>query len=549
MPPIRDTQRLPPMRPMPWAVVLGYFAVFLLLDWASFIRPLQHLNITPWNPQPALAVALLLASRRLWWVVWASLLVAEVLVRGFAGRLLIELASATALTCSYLVIAELLRRVLQDGWRINGPRVVAWLIGVIAFGALLSGTAYVGLHALAGLVVEHPLWEALARYWVGEVVGMVVVLPVVLAAMDLQGRLKLLQTLGDRRWWAIAGTVVLLLAGLWRADPAFGMDFSYLLLLPAVWGATLFGAAGALLTAAFTQVGLIVTVEAVHHQDLIVFELQMLMAAVTITSLLLGVVVDERQRADAELRRSLRFAAAGQMSAALAHELSQPLTALATYAQACKMMLQGEPRLGDEAHAQLAEVTRRIGEDAIRAGDIVRRLRDFFRSGATQLRPTALGALVEDALAAQSQRAVALGVQLHAHWPATLPMALADSVQMEVVLRNLVTNAVEASAGQEGARGVTVRGSRIGPDTLLVEVLDTGPGVPAARALQIFDGVESDKPGGMGVGLSICRAIVEAHGGRLWVEAGRQGHFCLTLPADTRPDDAGATSHPSSHAR
>lgn len=548
MPPMREMPRQPPMRPMPWAIVLGYFVVFLLLDWASFIRPLQHLNITPWNPQPALAVALLLASRRLWWVVWASVLVAEVLVRGFAGRLLIDLAVASALTCSYLVIAMLLRKILQDGWQIAGPRVVAWLIGVIALGALLSGVAYVGLHALAGLVVERPLWEALARYWVGEVVGMVVTLPVVLAAMDPQRRQRLLQTLTDRRWWAIAATVGLLLAGLWRADPAFGMDFSYLLLLPAVWGATLFGASGALLTAAFTQVGLIVTVEAVHHQDLIVFELQLLMAAVTITSLLLGVVVDERQRADAELRRSLRLAAAGQMSAALAHELSQPLTALATYAQACKMVLEGERQITGEAHAQLTEVTRRIGEDAIRAGDIVRRLRDFFRSGATQLRPTALDALVDDALAAQAQRAAALGVELQALWPGTLPRALADSVQMEVVLRNLVSNAVEASAPQPGARRVTVRGARIALDTLLVEVLDTGPGVPAARALQIFDGVESDKPGGMGVGLSICRAIVEAHGGRLWVEPGRHGHFCFTLPAEARPDD-GAPPGEAPHAR
>lgn len=81
--------RLPMLTPLPWAVVVGYVIVFLILDWASFIRPLQGLNITPWNPQPVLAVALLVASRRLWWVVIAGLLAAEVLVRGLPGDLVV----------------------------------------------------------------------------------------------------------------------------------------------------------------------------------------------------------------------------------------------------------------------------------------------------------------------------------------------------------------------------------------------------------------------------------------------------------------------------
>ena len=163
MPQIPEVRRLPVGRPLSWVVVPAYFAVFLLLDWASFIRPLQHLNITPWNPQPALAVALLLADRRLWWVVWASLLTAEVLVRGLPGLLLVDVATASALTCSYLFIAALVRRVLQEGLRITSPRVVAMLIGVICAGAALSGFIYVGIFALAGFVVERPLPEALAR--------------------------------------------------------------------------------------------------------------------------------------------------------------------------------------------------------------------------------------------------------------------------------------------------------------------------------------------------------------------------------------------------
>src|SRR6185369_3859334 len=96
-------------------------------------------------------------------------------------------------------------------------------------------------------------------------------------------------------------------------------------------------------------------------------------------------------------------------------------------------------------------------------------------------------------------------------------------------LRNLVTNAIEASAAHPSGGQVSLSGSRDG-DLLLIEVLDNGPGVTAAKAIKIFEAGESDKPGGMGIGLSICRAIVEAHSGRLWAEPGPHGHFCLTLP-------------------
>jgi two-component system sensor kinase FixL len=531
-----DFRRLSQARRASLAIVAGYFVVFLLLDWVSFIRPLQHLNITPWNPQAALAVALLLANQRLWWAVWASLVVADVVVRGVLISLPVGLATATALTLSYLAIAQNLRSVLHNGWKIAAPRNVALLVAVVMAGALLTGTAYVGILAVSGAVIERPWWEAFARYWVGDTVGIVVALPIVLAALDLEQRHRMWRVVLDWRWGVLAASVGLLLWGLWRAGPALGMDFSYLLLLPMVWAAAQFGAPGALLTAGVTQVGLIFTVKAVHYQDLVVFELQLLMAGVTITGLLLGVVVDKLQRADSELRRSHRLAAAGQMSAALAHELGQPLTALASYAQACKMLLQPDRPLSPDEQRQLAEVTRRIGEDAMRAGDIVHRLGDFFRRGAMQVRPTSCADLVRSAIAAQARRAESLGVSIHDDIPEDLPRIDVDKVQIEVVLRNLVANAIEASSARSAAGAVSLTASRSGAN-LLLEVVDDGLGVPVDEIDSIFDGVESQKPGGMGIGLSICRAIAEAHGGSLWAEPGPHGHFCLTLPIEPDTDD------------
>ena len=129
----------------------------------------------------------------------------------------------------------------------------------------------------------------------------------------------------------------------------------------------LLAVAGAVLAAALTQIGLIVAMQSGPHQDMFVIELQLLMASITTTGLLLGVTVDERARKDAELRSSLRLAAAGQMSAALAHELSQPLTALATYAQTCEMLAGDAAPQTPERRDMLIDVTRKISADSKRA--------------------------------------------------------------------------------------------------------------------------------------------------------------------------------------
>jgi two-component system sensor kinase FixL len=481
MAPSRREARAPYATPLPWAVVLGYFAVFLLLDWASFIRPLQNLNITPWNPQPALAVALLLANRRLWWVVWLSVVAADVLVRGLPTDLFVATAAAAALSCSYLAIATALQSALTDGWRVVGRRDVAWFAAIVAAGSLLNGVVYIGAFVAGGVVAERAISEALARYWVGDVVGLVVTLPVVLALMDAGRRALLWQTLWHRHAWAIAVVVAVLLWILFRWMPPDDLGFTFLLLLPVIWAATLFGTAGALLASVLTQAGMLMAVQAAQAQDLRVFELQVLMATVSMTGLLLGVVVDERRRADTELRRSLRLAAAGQMAAALSHELSQPLTALATYAQAFDLVAQSDVRLDDAQRSrQRADIASHMRAEALRAGEVVRRLRDFFRAGTTQLEPVDVAALAREALQAQAPRAATAGVEARLEFPATTPAAWVDAVQIGVVLRNLVANALDAlQDGVPNAR-LIVRGSS-NNDELLVEVLDNGPGVAAGR--------------------------------------------------------------------
>lgn len=524
-----DLARLPMLTPLPWVVVVGYVFVFLILDWASFIRPLQGLNITPWNPQPALAVALLMASRRLWWVVISGLLAAEVLVRGLPGDVVVAMA-AGALTCSYLAMATALERKLGDGWKISTGRDVVWFLIIIALGALLSGAVYVGTYAAGGILPPGPLWGALARYWVGDAVGMTVTLPILLVAMDADRRETLAHVLREWQWWVTALAIVSLL-GLLFGGGGDSFNYVYLLLLPVIWASMRFGIAGAVLAAALTQIGLIVAIQSGPHQDMFVVELQLLMASITTTGLLLGVTVDERVRSDAELRNSLRLAAAGQMSAALAHELSQPLTALATYAQTCELLAGDSSPQTPERRALLIDVTRRISADSKRAGDVIKRLRDFFQTGDTQLKACDLQPLVAAELQTQQRRADASSIRLRSEVPVGLPRVWVDEVQIQVVLRNLMVNAIDAATARGEPGEVVVRVGATASE-LVVEVLDSGSGVTPSQALSVFEPGASTKVGGMGVGLGICRAIVEAHGGRLWAQAGPAGHFCFTLALD-----------------
>lgn len=524
---------LPAARPLPWAVVAGYFVAFVVIDWASFIRPLRDLNITPWNPQPGLAVALLLADRRLWWVVWSSLMAAEVLIRGVPGDLFVVTTATAALTCSYLAISTALQMQMSDGGRLRGVRDVGWLLTAIAAGALLSGAVYVGTFAVAGVMPGRPLWEALGRYWVGDAVGMVIALPAALVALDPAHRRSLLNLLRHREAGLLLAMVACLLWLLFREVRAADIDGSYLLLLPVVWGAVRFGTVGALLPSAAIQVGLIVAVQAAQRQDAQVFALQLLMAAIAMTGLVLGVVVDEQRRAETRLRRSLRLAAAGHLSAALAHELSQPLTALVTYGQACEQLARDATLGTPGARVALADVTRRMADDARRAGDVVRRLRDFFRGGALHLERTSMTTLLDEALARHGGAARAAEVTVRLDAEPGLPEIDVDRVQMQLVLRNLLANAVEACEA-DGLVTVSCRHSHTG---VLTVVSDSGPGLSEEAVDLVFDAGISGKPDGMGMGLGICRAIVEGHGGRLWAEPGAGGRFYVDLPAADGDDD------------
>ena len=461
-------------RKLLWVLVPAYLTLFVLLDWASYIRPFEGMNITPWNPQPALAIALLLSEPRRLWLVWVGLLAAELVVRGIPADWPGTLVATGALALAYGALARALSQKLDRRLPLASIHDLLWFTLICIVGALFSSLVYVGALIAAGQGVAGPTYEAFARYWVGDGVGLIVTLPILLVLIDPMRRTALMVSLRSRQWWAIAALTVLMLSAVFVQEQEKHFRFFYLLLLPVVWASARFGLAGAVLEAGLLQVGLMVAVAATRHPDITVFELQVLMAAVTMTGLMLGIAVDERARVSVELRSSLRLAAAGQMAAAIAHELGQPLTALSGYARASQLLVDRREGVGPADVQQLSDISRKIVGETQRAGEVITRLRDFFRSGSTQLQDLSPATIVREAVEAQGPRAERLGVSIECELQEDLPTTSMDPMQIGVVLRNLISNALDAASSVDGKRQVVVQARSEGSE-LRIAVRDSGP--------------------------------------------------------------------------
>lgn len=247
----------------------------------------------------------------------------------------------------------------------------------------------------------------------------------------------------------------------------------------------------------------------------------------------------ERQEAErriqdlqAELMHASRLSVMGQMASTMAHELNQPLTAVTNYLEAGRQLLSS----GAAPPERVGEMMEKAIAQAQRAGDVIRRLRGFVSKGETEWRVQNLNQVVEEALALALVGARPRGVRISLELDQALPPVLVDHVQIQQVVLNLVRNAVEAM-DQVERRELTV-GTRAIPEEGLAEIIvaDTGPGIAPEIAERLFQPFATTKATGMGLGLSICREIVEAHHGRLKTAPAPAGGavFRVTLPIANR---------------
>ena len=239
------------------------------------------------------------------------------------------------------------------------------------------------------------------------------------------------------------------------------------------------------------------------------------------------------QEVQAELVHMSRVTALGEMASALAHELNQPLSAIGNYLNGLRRMFKaGVP----EDAALVRQALDRAAEQSLRAGEIIRRLRDFVSRGETERRVESLYKLVSEANALALVGAKEEGVRVVLKLDRKHDQVLTDRVQFQQVLLNLIRNAIEAMSEPGHAQRDLVISSAPAEDGLIrVSVADSGPGITPEIAARLFQPFNTSKASGMGVGLSICRTIVESHGGRIWAEPNPGGGavFHFTVPGAT----------------
>lgn len=515
------------MKPLHYLRDAAVFApCYVVLDWVSYIDPLGPFNITPWNPQPALAIGwMLLGGLAHAPAVLATIFLADAIIRGVPAGYGVGALTALTLTAGYAAIAWALQVLLRPKPSLHSVRQLTIFISVVLPGTAIIAAGFVGVLYAVGHLEHDAALPGWLRFWVGDAVGVLVTAPLLFVVSDAERRYSVVKLAGRAETYLqialVATTLWLIFEGL-AGDPS---QHFYLLFLPLIWIAVRTGMAGAIVAIVIVQLGVVLGIH--HHTDQIlpIIELQALVAALTLTGLYLGVMVDERERATERLKHSLRLAAAGEMAGAIAHEVNQPLTALTNYGRSAQLLIEAGRT------AELAGVIDRILGETRRAADVVSRLRDFFREGTTRLEKVPVAELLESARRIGAGMKAGSGISFTIEIDPTLPPLLVDRLQIELVLRNLVTNAVEAVEAHSPGRGqISLTAKHHDPQHVRIVVSDSGPGVPAASGKQVFEPFVSGKSSGMGLGLAVSRAIVEAHGGTLDATSSSHGEFRLVLP-------------------
>jgi two-component system, LuxR family, sensor kinase FixL len=236
---------------------------------------------------------------------------------------------------------------------------------------------------------------------------------------------------------------------------------------------------------------------------------------------------------EARMLRVSRLATIGEMAAGIAHELNQPLTAIANYAQACERLLSRPPVDLEECRMALREIT----TQAVRASDIMRRLQTLARSQEMNRTSMDLDTLVKPIMSLIHSDARAHGVSCSLNLAPALPTVTVDPVQMQHVILNLVRNGIEALESTKGPRDLVISAARPGDGEIEITVSDTGPGLDPAAAERVFDPFFSTRENATGLGLPISNTIAKAHGGSLGYRPNTPcgAVFFVRLPHDPIP--------------
>ena len=518
------------------ALGAAYLGAYVGLDWLSFFEEFRGLDVTLWNPQPALTLILII-QRGVIYIPFAlaAPFLSDWIVRDFPLNLAGTMAYDGIFAVGYVGLALLMRRFRSIGADDARVQDMAWLVSTIVLGCLAISAACAETLEFLGIIKEHRVRQIVGAFWIGDASGVLAFLPFFITwrdALSSWRRGTPRQRTVDLSVFAFSIAFALFI--IFGIDDARSPGFFYLLFIPVCWAAVRLGVGGAATACVTVQLVLVFTLDMLDYPPQEFRPFQVMMLALTGTGLLIGTVITQRSRAEAALRareaelsRLGRITSLGAMGSALAHQISQPIASVATYAHAAQRMVAGNTAdIG-----RLDQVLTSIASDARRAGEILRRLRDFIAHGTQQTLPVDIAALLQRVVRT-ARESEGGQPEIRVRIPA-LPPVLGDELQLEQVFLNLLRNAIDATAQMPaGRRRISVE-ALITSSAVEIAIEDNGLGIAAGFEPLLFEPFETTKATGMGLGLSISRQIVESHGGKLWYERSEGGgaRFIVRLPA------------------
>lgn len=624
----------------------AYVVLYLLADWLSDVRPVLKLGITPWNPQAGLTVALLVMLGPRWAPLSAlAAMLAEAIIRH------VPISSAMLAASVWIAVAYALTAGLMRRWELDEPVRTAMAGARFAFaaavGTLLASAGYLGTFVVAGDVTASDALLGFARYWVGDLNGVLVLAPLVIHVSQWREPVRVLRA-HRREFIAQLGVICLALWIIFALPAADQLRFFYVLFVPVIWICLRWSVPGSMLGVLAIQIGLVIAAH-MHLATPRFIDIQVLLLTLSLTGLLLGAVVAERagreaeQRAllamapdgvlavdgagairqanpaatrlfgvaedilerqnleevlpelqltsaggrvtlegrrrdgsgfpaeiawarldppanegflvtvrdaterrraeerlrerDAALARAMRFAVAGELASALAHELNQPITALVSYLQASEILASRPVQEEERLHGTLQKASK----EALRASVVLRRLRDFYQGGSNKRESIDVAALCESVARAFQDRLRRTNASLVVEVSPSTPRLQADMTQLEIVLHNLLANALD-SVSQGYPNNRRVRLSAACCDRVVEFcVEDSGPGVSEEVMGKIFEPFVTSKADGMGLGLAISRTLLLTRGGELLCAQSKKlggAAFTVRVPLDIPQETA-----------
>jgi signal transduction histidine kinase len=533
------------------AIAVLIAATYYVGSQVGFVLKFPQLTTSVvWPPNAILTATLLVSAPRHWALYLVAALPAHLAVQLVHGWPTAFVFVLFATNCSEALIAALLVRRFADGGRITFDSLGSAGTFIICVGLaapFLSSFLDAAVVTLLRGERYDLVWRT--RFFANTLTELTLVPPLMMAfSPDLGWTRRLLR----RRWTeatvlcaALVGIIVLCFTA---SDVVGRVTTSPTIVLAAAlpfttWAALRLGPPGTSISVLIIEVAVIVAgmrTEGLFGESKVmdnVLALQIALIVLTIPLMCVTACIEQRERARLEAQQArdelvhfTRVSMIGELAASLAHELNQPLAGILANARTAQRYLtMPSPNL-----AELSECLADIVADDHRASDVIKRLRELLRKGKSSAVLLDLNVLIGEVVKLLSSDAIRREVSITVDLHPDLPPIKADRVQMQQVILNLVVNAMDAVSGSNGNdRIVIVHTRREDEQTVHMAVEDTGPGLKPGAETTVFEPFYTTKSDGMGMGLSICRAIVEAHEGRLWLAPNEPSGsvFQFTLPA------------------